>query len=210
MVTIEEYNECYEFVKNYIDRYCIVRKKGMPGKLQNTTYNWCFYLRNGLFNPNVMFAISQMFMYKINEEIGNYNFQIAGLETGSTPLLAGIPLVAKGTHKININAFSIRKEQKKYALKNWIEGIPNRQPVMIIDDLCNSSASMKKSYDILKNTFIDEKLLEVFNYAFCIVNKVNKGTHDQKREITDMYLPESIKIIYLFDLDDFNLNNPSH
>jgi hypothetical protein len=42
------------------------------------------------------------------------------------------------------------------------------------------------------------------------VNKVNKKTHNEQRQTTDMYLPNTIKIIHLFDLDDFNLNNPSH
>jgi orotate phosphoribosyltransferase len=119
-------------------------------------------------------------------------------------MLATIPLVGKALD-IDLTAYSIRKEQKKYGLRNWIEGVPDEKPTMIIDDLCNSSASMRRSYDILSF----EKR-SVFNHAFCIVNKVNKKTHNEQRQTTDMYLPNTIKIIYLFDLDDFNLNNPSH
>jgi len=83
--------------------------------------------------------------------------------------------------------------------------MPNEKPVMLIDDLCNSSMSMKKSYDILQ-----EEKIPVFNYAFSIINKVNKNIHKETRVKSDMYLPEDIKMIYLFDLDDFNLENPSH
>jgi len=126
------------------------------------------------------------------------------LEAGSTPLLAGIPLIAR-VFDLNINSFSIRKEQKTYGLLNWIEGMPNEKPVMLIDDLCNSSISMRKAYDVLQ-----EEKIPVFNYAFSIVNKVNKNIHKEIRVKSDMYLPEDIKMLYLFDLDDFNLENPSH
>jgi len=65
--------------------------------------------------------------------------------------------------------------------------------------------SMKQGYDILRKENIN-----VFNYAFTLVNKVNKNIHKEIRTRTDMYLPENIKMLYLFDLDDFNLYNPSH
>jgi orotate phosphoribosyltransferase len=157
-----------------------------------------FYLRNGLFDHKFASAISQLFVHKVTETLGHFDFQIAGLETGSTPMLGRV-------YNLDINAFSVRKEQKKYGLLNWIEGRPNDKPVMIIDDLCNSSMSMKQCYDICK-----QENLEVLDHAFCLVNKVNKGTHTQLRTQSDMYLPPDIKMIYLFDLDDFNLSSPSH
>ncbi len=193
-----------KITKNYIEKNCLIKNRVMPGKLPGTTYTWIFYLRNGLFNHEFLSAVSQMFIQKVKHEIGHFDFQISGLETGSTPLLAGIPLIGR-VFDLNINSFSIRKEQKTYGLLNWIEGMPNEKPVMLIDDLCNSSMSMKKSYDILQ-----EEKIPVFNYAFSIINKVNKNIHKETRVKSDMYLPEDIKMIYLFDLDDFNLENPSH
>jgi orotate phosphoribosyltransferase len=198
------YDELHFWTKNYIEKNCLIKNRVMPGKLPGTTYTWIFYLRNGLFNHEFLSAVSQMFIQKVKHEIGHFDFQISGLETGSTPLLAGIPLIGR-VFDLNINSFSIRKEQKTYGLLNWIEGMPNEKPVMLIDDLCNSSMSMKKSYDILQ-----EEKIPVFNYAFSIINKVNKNIHKETRVKSDMYLPEDIKMIYLFDLDDFNLENPSH
>jgi len=196
--------ELYYWVKDYINKYCLIKDRVMPGKIPGTKYTWIFYLRNGLFNSDFLSAVSQLFFLKIKKEIGHFDFQIAGLETGSTPLLTGIPFVGKIVN-INMNAFSVRKEQKTYGLLNWIEGMPNDKPVMVIDDLCNSSMSMKQCYDICKG-----HNLEMFNYAFCLINKVNKKVHDAKRVNFDMYMPENIKMLYLFDLDDFNLSNPSH
>lgn len=201
MITEEHYNLLHSWTKNYINKVCIVRNpKGMPGKKPGTIYTWQFYLRRGLFDHEFSSAVSQMFFYKVYKEIGHFNFQIAGLETASTPMLTSIPLVGR-VFDIDLNAFSIRKERKKYGLLNWIEGIPNQSPAMLIDDLCNSTVSMKKAYDVLSN-----ELLPIFNHAFCIVNKVNKSSHNVEKQKTDMYLPPTIKMLYLFDLDDFDLN----
>jgi orotate phosphoribosyltransferase len=144
-----------------------------------------------------------MFVYKVEREIGHFNFQIAGLETASTPMIAGIPLVS-AAFGLNINAFSVRKERKEYGLMNWIEGLPNDKPVMLMDDLCNSQVSMKKAHDIVQSHG-----LKIFEHAFCIVNKVNKDYTSKEKEHTDKHLPKNIKMIYLFDLDDFHLKNNS-
>lgn len=204
MISDNDYASLREWVKQYIDSKCIIRKLGMPGKVPGTYYSWIFYLRNGLFDHQFSSAISQMFIYKIQKEIGHFDFQITGLETASTPMLATIPIIGR-VFNLDINSFSIRKNRKEYGLLNWIEGIPNSKPCLIIDDLCNSSMSMKTAYNVL-----EQHKLQIFPYSFCIVNKVNKKIHHQNRVNHDMYLPEHVKIIYLFDLDDFNLHNPSH
>ena len=205
IISDEEYEILSNRCKNYIDKRCIIRNTPMPGKIPGTINTWMFYLRNGLFNPDFIQAIGTLFFYKIEKEIGHFNFQITGLETGSTPLISTFPLIGK-IHDIHINAFSIRKKQKEYGLKNWIEGVVNPTvPCLLVDDLCNSSASMKIAYDVLKLYN-----LPTMDYAFTIVNKVNKDIHADSRVTTDMYLPPSIKMIYLFDLDDFDLYNPSH
>jgi len=204
MISDSEYQELKEWVITYIDEQCIIRDTIMPGKLPGSTYTWMFYLRNGLFHHSFLSAIGQMFIYRVNREIGHFDFQLSGLETASTPMLAGIPMVARA-FDIRLNSFSIRKSRKEYGLKNWLEGRPNNKPVMLIDDLCNSSKSMGFAHHILESHNIP-----VLDYAFCIVNKVNKEVHDVDRQVSDMYLPKKIKIISLFDLDDFGLNNPSH
>jgi orotate phosphoribosyltransferase len=204
MISDREYEELYKWTENYIDKKCIIRKKWMPGKAPGTMYSWIFYLRNGLFNHEFASAIAQMFLYKIEKEIGHFDFQICGLETASTPMLATIPLVGR-IFDLDINAFSIRKQRKEYGLLNWIEGVPNDKPCLILDDLCNSSVSMRQAYDVLQ-----EEKHSILPYSFCIVNKVNKQIHEKSRIEHDMYLPKDMKVLYLYDLDNFNLSNPSH
>jgi orotate phosphoribosyltransferase len=199
-----DYIELKNWTKNYISDNCIVRNTVMPGKAPGSTYTWMFYLRRGLFNHEFLSAVSQLFIHELSRIDPKLNFQISGLETAATPMLAGIPLIGRAMD-LNINSFVVRKEQKEYGLMNWIEGIPNKKPVLILDDLCNSSASMAKCYNILK-----AHNLQIYPYAFCIVNKSNRQVHDQKRLNSDMYLPSNIKVLSLFTLDDFGLYNPSH
>lgn len=199
-----------ERCKKYIDEHCIIRGTKMPGKLPGSTYTWIFYMRRGLFNRQFMRDVGILFADKIEKEIGHFNFQLAGLETGSTPLLAALPHILYD-YGIEVHSFSVRKERKKYGMLNWLEGIPNDKPVMLIDDLCNSTTSMRAAHDIItQNARMEVKGLQIFPYSFAVVNKVNKGIHPQKREVTDMHLPSDIKVLYLFDMDDFNLYNPSH
>jgi orotate phosphoribosyltransferase len=212
-ISDEDYKVLREWTKNYIDKQCIHRvplgQPKLPGKVPGSKYTWMFYLRRGLFDHKFSSAISQMFIYKMEKEVGHFDFQLSGLETASTPMLTSIPTIGR-IFGIDLNAFSIRKEQKEYGLMNWIEGVPNTKPVMLIDDLCNSSASMKKAYDIVNRSHVNKEPLKVFEKAFTIVNKSNQQVHSEQRQNSDLYLPKEIKVISLFNLDDFNLSNPSH
>lgn len=202
ILTPDEYYDKWLFVRNFINEFCIYRVKPgdpkLPGKLPNTWYAWQFYMRRGLFNAEVLGAVSELFLQKVFNELQTFDFQIAGLETASTPLLAGIPLVA-AKHGIDINAFSIRKNRKEYGLMNWIEGRVNNKPIMLIDDLCSSSGSLRDSHQIL----LKVNLTNILNRAFVVVNK--KNVENRNEPVVDKYLTEEIKVFYLYSLDDFNL-----
>ena len=202
-----EYNELHSWAKDYIKSKCLIFKDGMPSPVPDYYYSWIFYLRNGLFNHEFLSAISQMFIYHAEREIDEHlDFQITGLETAATPMVAGIPLISR-VFGLDINGFIVRKERKTYGLLNDTEGlILENKPVVMLDDLCNSSESLAKCYNILTS----KPNLQVLPYAFTIVNKSNKGIHSEERLNTDMYLPHYIKVISPFTLDDFGLAKPSH
>jgi len=193
-ITETIFNESLFFLRDYINRHCIVRNTRMKGKAPGTFYTWQFYLRRGLFNATFLQHLSICFVYTIRKDIGHFNFQLAGMETASTPMLSALPILVQ-PYGISLNAFSIRKERKEYGLRNWIEGMPNDLPVVLIDDLSNSQASMANAYQILKNESID-----CLPNTFTIVNKTYAG-----QEITDKYLPLHFTHSYLFTLQDFLL-----
>jgi orotate phosphoribosyltransferase len=205
IISDKQYQHYEKIMRNFIQEHCIV-KKTMPGKLPGTTYTWMFYLRNGLFNADFLQYASEMMLYRLYEEIGSFKFQICGAETAGTPLAASLPLIAK-MNNVQLGSFVVRKEQKKYGLMNWHEGMVFKDiPYVLIDDLCNSSMSLKHADDICRNKL----MIPSTNVAIVLVNKVNKEIHSEKRTKTDMYLPEDVKVISLFDLDSFDLSNPSH
>lgn len=203
-ISDEQYNILWKSMHSYIDSKCIVRDVDMPGKAPGSRYTWMFYLRNGLFNPQFLINLGQMFIYKMERIDDTFSFQITGLETAATPMLASIPMVAK-VMGIDINSFVVRKTRKEYGLLNILEGIPNNKLAVMVDDLCNSSNSLAQCFHKL-----GEENIPVGNVAFTIVNKSNEGIHDSRRLQTDMYLPKEITVISLFTLDDFDLDNPSH
>lgn len=202
-VNDETYVKMHDWMKAFINQKCLVRDLVMPAKEPGKLYSWIFYLRRGLFNPEFLGALGLMFIYKMERLDPTFNFQLSGIETASTPMLSALPLLMK-PFGIDMNAFVVRKERKTYGLQNWIEGIPNEKPVLMVDDLCNSSNSMATCRNIL----IQEGL-SIAPLAFVIVNKATKD-HSIERHNTDMYLPKDIKVISLFNLEDFGLDKTSH
>ncbi len=203
-ISNDEYIQIEQWVRVYIDKVCIVRNKLMPGKAPGTWYTWQFYLRRGLFNHQFLSAVAQMFYYKVEREYPGFDFQLTGLETAATPMVASFPLVGR-VLGYDTNSFIVRKERKTYGLCNLIEGIPNEKPAVMVDDLCNSSASLAQCYKSLQ-----QEKIPIAPFAFTIVNKSNKAVHTTERQKTDMYLPPHVRVLSLFDLDDFNLTSPSH
>lgn len=200
----DEYNELWEWCRSYIDKNCIWRANKhllrVPGKEKDTWDTSQFYLKRGLFCPDFSSAISQLMLHRIGIEYGSYEFQIAGVETGSTPLLISIPLIAK-VYGLDINAFSIRKSQRAYGLYEHLEGQTNDKPVLLLDDLCLSTQSLRKGFDVLVQTGCP-KILDT-PFVMVVDNKeveVSKSIADEKE-----HLPPHMNVIGIYNMDDFDL-----
>ena len=93
IITDEKYDSLWNQCRDFIDEHCIVRAEPgtyMEGKLPGSKYTWVFYLRNGLFRTDFLSAVTQMWMKRVHDEIGHFDFQLSGLETASTPMIVGI------------------------------------------------------------------------------------------------------------------------
>jgi orotate phosphoribosyltransferase len=201
MISDETYNMYFEWVKDYIDKKCIIRDTPMDG-IDGEKWSWVFVMGNGLYNTEFLFAVSQMFLYQVNKHIGHTNFSIAGLQTGSTPLLSGIPFVAKYNHNLNINSISVRKNKKTSGLKQITDGIiDENKPILMLDTICTTTRSFRTVYNILKDLN-----LRVLNTVFTIVNRTPKNKIISHLNLKDEeILPNNFKIISLFDMKEFNL-----
>ena len=111
-----------------------IGSKELPSKEGNTYYSWQFYLRSALLNPTCLQLVCEDFWGKNTDFYLEYPFQLAGVEAASVPIITA--LIIDGARRgFDVNAFTIRKERKKYGRRNLIEGKPTEEPVMFIDDL---------------------------------------------------------------------------
>lgn len=202
-LTDEERQNHREWLRNYINEYCIVRvppdKTPMYGKAPGSRYTWQFYLRRGLFNHRFNYRMALLFLDMIQTEYNYFDFQISGLETASTPMISVIPLIASN-YNIDINAFSIRKERKNYGMFNLIEGTVRKGvPVLLMDDLSNSTSSLQRAFYVVTNELKETP----FPATFTVVNKTRDNSSDKS-------VPEFLKNLSLFNLTDFNLSYDSY
>lgn len=186
---------CENIVKNCL----ITPKQLMFGKLPGTRYASQFYLSNCLYDSKFLNLVVHEFHDLVKKEIGNFDFQLTGREWSSIPLLVGLPLLLKQHYNIEINSFMIKRERKKYGLHNYIEGKPNDLPILIIDDVCNSTNSFKFCYDVL----LAEEKYKILPYIFAVLNKYGKNSAENALT-EDRYLKAKFKPLFIVSGDDIN------
>ena len=200
--TEDEINEMRTYLFNFINDNCIERRP--PGDRNfvlmthdGNLYDWQFYLRRMLFNSRYLTYTGMLFWTRYADEFKQYPFQIAGLETGSTPLIVGLAMTAP-SFGVNVNAFSIRKDRKRYGLYNRMEGIVTNDPIMLVDDMCNSKNTM-----LIAKRYCEEEELPIYHKAFSVVNK-NILETDSKNY--DKHIGPSLQVDSLFYIDEFDLS----
>jgi orotate phosphoribosyltransferase len=189
-----------ELISNYIAKNCLyIPKNLMLGKLPGTRYSGQYYMSKALYDKQFLSYVTEEFYNIIKKEIGNFDFQLAGREWSSIPLLVGMPLILKTNYNIDINSFMIKRERKTYGIHNYIEGTPNDLPVLIVDDVCNSTNSFKFCYDVL----LSEEKYKILPYIFAVLNKYGKDSSETSF-IEDRYLKARIKPLFIVSGDDVN------
>jgi hypothetical protein len=167
------------------------------GKAPGTRYAWQMYSRKAMFNPEFAENVATLALDMLATEIGNFDFQLGGLETAAVPVMCAIQAHAR-VRGVDINVVSVRKNRKDYGLFNWIEGDLNSKPVLLVDDICNSTESLRTAMRVLG----DEYKALFLNRTFTLVNKCNRGAPNISY---DKNMPDTFEALYLFDLDDIGL-----
>lgn len=166
----------------------------MFGKLPGTRYSSQFYLARGLYDQEFLTMVGHEFFNLISDNIGNWNFQLTGRDFSAIPLLVGLPLILKHHYDINIHSFMIKRERKNYGIHNFIEGVPNDLPVLIVDDLCNSTDSFVHCFKVCK-----AENLSLLPYIFAVVNKYPRNSVGYEY---DRYLGKDYKPLFCVDRTD--------
>jgi hypothetical protein len=149
-----------ERLRSFINDNCIFRanpemhynEQFGPGRLiprsvtKSTGDTYCFMLRRLFSNTGMTWMAMQLLF----DELPEHEFQIAGLETASVPMMSWMQsyyLVRTGK---SLNAFGVRKERKAYGLCQYINGICLKDvPVLLVDDLVASRRSTSRAEQII-------------------------------------------------------------
>lgn len=159
-------------------------------------YGWQFYLRGSLLKGEHLDFVARCFWAVNLQRFAEAPFQIAGVEAAAAPILTALVMRAYYMN-FAVNAFTIRKERKKYGLGNLIEGQPNNLPVMLIDDLTSVS------HDTLWHAIRAVKGAGLVFYPRCFV-VVFKGRRDTAPRVLKTSLGE-VMIESIYTLEDFKL-----
>ena len=171
MISEEAFLAARDEIAEFVKENCIHHAKPpMLGKAPGTRYTSQFYFAALTHNGRMLNNICETFQYLTTiNQLSKEKFQVAGYHWSSLPILGALSAFYRG----DLNAFSIRRERKEYGLHNIIEGKPNNLPVLLIDDLANSTNSFTRSQQILVDSGIP-----VLDTCFAIMNKKNQ-TDDQ-------------------------------
>jgi orotate phosphoribosyltransferase len=212
LISVDEYETTLEEVIKYYNKHCIYRvspeysptpfhkKGGLLSRRPGTNNGkWCMYVRRLTQNPAMLKKVSRLMLSNICVSLNDENpkRQLAGIETGSIPIMMGIGLEALECG-IDLNTFTVKKKRKPSGIWNYIEGKPNRNPVILIEDNINSGQSMYTAAAAV----IKELFLPVTEQAFCIL------LHDREsreKEITYRNLNLKLNAHSLICLKDVDL-----
>lgn len=163
LLTDDDRKYLLNLVHEYIDKNCIFRcnpnerysayeDKGILHKNKGLSYK--FYLKNLMYDSKMLYCISALFFDDIIKKIENKeeysSFQFVGMETSSIPLIIGLQqYAARG--KMSINGFTIRKQRSNNGIFNLIDGKIMNSPVIFVDDIIDSTLTIKKTLDICVN-----------------------------------------------------------
>lgn len=123
----------------------VVGKVLSPSILNVSGNDWIVFMRRLTHNIEMMNHVMKL----MDSMFPRSAFQLAGLETGSIPVITHMQWHLLSSRGIHVNAFTIRKDRKSSGLFNWIEGIPNRLPIIYVDDLANTGNSINRAQSIV-------------------------------------------------------------
>jgi len=189
-----------ERIARYIKRECIEyspEESYFYGKLPGARYKSQFYLSRLLYNQELMKEVAEHFHQIVEKEIGHWNFQLAGREWSAIPLLMFLPQYLEHFKFISINSFMIKRDRKTYGIHNYIEGQPNNLPVLMVDDLCNSTNSFIHCKKVIQ---AKETGLELLPFIFAVLNKQAYEVEDTMKY--DKYLGKEYKALSVLIRDD--------
>jgi hypothetical protein len=135
-----------EWCRGYLDHCCMFRSP--PGPALLTSYagskaRWQLYMPVATLDQEFMRRVCLLFWDKYLPLYRKRQFQLCAIESGGVPIVCMLQAAAF-VSSVTVNAFEVKKAQKTYGLKNWLEGVvlPDR-PVILIDDVVGAGLTIR-------------------------------------------------------------------
>ena len=172
-----------ESQSQYTEHPLVIRSS--QGRLQD----WLVDIRALALNTDDLDLLATVFWEVMHP---HFPFQLGGLELGAVPLLAGIVIKGK-EYGVSVNSFVVRKSRKKSGLCQQVEGaILDDVPIVIVDDLVNSSDSIQRVAIVLKDHH------RRINHVFSYLSFDNPAA-------SEFFERENIRYSHIFSLTDFGI-----
>jgi len=151
------------------------------------TSKWLFDFRRVLLQPDVLNAISDIFLEKFKDK---FPLQIGGIEVAAIPLITGLVI---GLHERGkkVNGFFIRKSRKKDGLLRMIEGKVTSDKIILVDDILNTGKSFIRQIEVIES--LGKKVDTVFSIL-----------RFRDLDYYKYFYAKGINVESLFTLDDFS------
>lgn len=175
-----------EWLRREIEHNAVYRVRpgdpGLLGKAPATRYTWQIYLRRVMMNPEWMWHAA----HELHRRLPPGPRQFAACEDAGVPLAQALATIDRHPW------ISVKKERKKYGLHNWTEGRVSGAPIVLVDDVAGSQATLRGAAAKLRAFKLD-----LAPYYVTILNKT-QGTHPEN------YL--KTELITLFTCDDLAMS----
>jgi len=139
MIELKRFVEQYAIIKSRVDRKLYTGSGG--------NFDWLFSFHDFFVSPRSMREYARSFCDKFGDM---ERLQIGGLETSGIPLVLAI-LFESERRGLGFEGFFIRKERKQRGLCDFIDGNLSDAPIVVVDDVFKSGASMDRARLAIKS-----------------------------------------------------------
>ena len=126
---------------NAIRQLCLRDEDDGPISSKGRVQRWLIDLRPLLLRRDCLAKLAAVF-WELHRDLGP--FQIGTTESAGIPLLTAILMSAPPEHA-KISGFIVRKQRKTTGMCQTIEGAVTNAPIVLVDDILNSSSSAEKA-----------------------------------------------------------------
>jgi outer membrane protein assembly factor BamB/orotate phosphoribosyltransferase len=155
---------------------------------ETTRAEWLFDFRAIMLQPQWLDLYAELFWERYADR---YPFQVCAMESAGISLVAAIVMkgVARGTP---VNGFFVRKSRKRTGLLKQIEGMPTKDPAIVVDDLINGG-----------NTF--SKLVKIVTEAGISVSDIFSILAFREKVAYKALTEKGVRLESLFTITDFGI-----